>query len=97
MRRIRKSVNTVHFMFSLTLVIEIIHSKAENNISYNFVIKNNSCKNIFSLKSTKKKKIIQPGPEKQHFKKKCMRVSLSFPTIVLYGYKQYYSCRFTVY
>ena len=43
-------------MFSLTLVIEIIHSKAENNISYNFVIKNNSCKNIFSLKSTKKKK-----------------------------------------
>ena len=48
-------------------------------------------------KIDKKKKIIQPGPEKQHFKKKCMRVSLSFPTIVLYGYKQYYSCRFTVY
>ena len=42
-------------MFSLTLVIEIIHSKAENDISYNFLIKNNSCKNISSLKSTKKR------------------------------------------
>ena len=53
-------------MFKPTLVIEIIHSKAENALSYNFLIKNNSCKNIFSLKSTKKNKNIQPGPEKQH-------------------------------
>ena len=66
-------------MFSLTLVIEIIHSKAENNISCNFVIKNNSCKNIFSLKSAKKKKDYSARAGKTAFLKKVYESILEFP------------------
>ena len=56
-------------MFKLTLVIEIIHSKVENALSYNFLIKNNSCKNIFSLKSTKKIRIFSLGRKNNILKK----------------------------
>ena len=65
-------------MFSLTLVIEIIHSEAENGISYNFLIKNNSCKNISSLKSTKKKDY-SAWAGKTTFLKKVYESILEFP------------------